>query len=440
MRSAAAIDDSLAGDPNLTLVGPYGAGEVGVETIRCRKTVYVPAPYAGLLLGADLTPIEAWHRLRGAIVNATAEEACRPLIDWLRAALVRASPDAYSALMVPKPSAPLPDALLLQHRHQPLLIHLPGLDLSINQAAGTCIAETVREVVMELRETRLENKRVREKKEGKGAAEYFRANLAHLLNLVQVTDAKDLSPVFKALVRASKHQQLLVLQRAFNAAAEDIGIHARTIATPSLLKLVLTLGFRMEIRDYLTTGLHPFFLGQHTATVRKFLRGQADRYSMVASVAGAPSLSDVEILSAPNGVTLPRNFLMAHGQWLRTGLIVGTCFGVDHNASEVLREFGKEIFVREAKLGEYLHRDAALLPQIPAVLLWHAQIRWSNWLAAQWGKTSEVPFPDLAGLWTAMENQEPLEPTFPAGYTLSPNAAYGGGMISQPTQGPNHTS
>ena len=40
------------------------------------------------------------------------------------------------------------------------------------------------------------------------------ANLAHLLNLVQVTDAKDLSPVWEVLARASKHQQhqeLLVL-------------------------------------------------------------------------------------------------------------------------------------------------------------------------------------------------------------------------------------
>ena len=62
---------------------------------------------------------------------------------------------------------------------------------------------------------------------------------------------------------------------------------------------------------------------------------------MVASGAGAPSLADVEILSAPDGVTLPCNFSMAHRQWLRTRLIVGTCFGVDHNASEGLREFGE---------------------------------------------------------------------------------------------------
>ena len=74
-------------------------------------------------------------------------------------------------------------------------------------------------------------------------------------------------------MRASKHQHLLVLQRAFDGTAEEMGLHAPTIATTSLLKLVLALGFRMESRDDLTAGLHPFVLGQHTATVRKFLCG-----------------------------------------------------------------------------------------------------------------------------------------------------------------------
>ena len=107
-----------------------------------------------------------------------------------------------------------------------------------------------------------------------------------------------------------------------------MGLCAPTIATPSLLKLVLALGFRMESRDKLTTVLHPFVLGQHIATVRKFLRGQADLYTMGASGTRASSLADTEILSAPDGVILPRNFSMARGQWLRTRLITVTCFGV----------------------------------------------------------------------------------------------------------------
>ena len=187
--------------------------------------------------------------------------------------------------------------------------------------------------------------------------------------MVQVTDAKDIPPIWEALAKASKKQQLLVLQRAFDLAAEAMGIQGPTIATPSLLKLVIALGFRMESRDDLTTELHPFVLKQHMTTVRKFLRGQADRYAMVVSGAGAPSLADTEILLAPDGVTLPQNFSMDRGQWLRTRLIVGTCFGIDHNASEGSKESGEGMSGRETELEEYTPRDSDLLPQIPALIL-----------------------------------------------------------------------
>ena len=50
--SGAAIDTSLSGDAKLTLLGPYGLGDAGVEIILCRNTVYVAAPYVGLFLGA----------------------------------------------------------------------------------------------------------------------------------------------------------------------------------------------------------------------------------------------------------------------------------------------------------------------------------------------------------------------------------------------------
>ena len=158
--SAAAIDTSLYGDTNVTLLGPYGAGDAGVEIICYCKTVYVPARYVGLLLCAHLTPAEARNRLRRAIVDAAAEADYRPLIDWLHAAIVRSVSNTHSTLIVPEPSAPLPDTLLLQHRHQLFLSHLPRLDPSINRAMGTRIAETVEEVAVEQRETWLDNKQV----------------------------------------------------------------------------------------------------------------------------------------------------------------------------------------------------------------------------------------------------------------------------------------
>ena len=123
---AASIDTSLAGYPNVTLLGTYGTVDAGDENIRCCKTVYVPAPYVGLLLSKDLSPVEAWNRLCGEIVDAGAEATCRPIIDWLRAAIVRSGPNKHSTLMVPNALAPLTETLFLQHRHRLLLIHLPG--------------------------------------------------------------------------------------------------------------------------------------------------------------------------------------------------------------------------------------------------------------------------------------------------------------------------
>ena len=63
--SAAAIDAAIAGDAGLKMLGPYGAGDAGVESVRCCKTVYVPAPYVGLFLGGNLTPPQALPGFHG---------------------------------------------------------------------------------------------------------------------------------------------------------------------------------------------------------------------------------------------------------------------------------------------------------------------------------------------------------------------------------------
>ena len=117
-------------------------------------------------------------------------------------------------------------------------------------------------------------------------------------------------------------------------------------------------------------------------------------------------------------------------------MIFGACFGVDHNASKGLKDFGEEMSARETDFEYYIPREVALHPQVPALILLHAQIRWSKWISAQWGKNSEVPFPNLAGIWTTMENQEPWEPAFPAGYTLPHENAYGGSDGSCPAPEP----
>ena len=72
---------------------------------------------------------------------------------------------------------------------------------------------------------------------------------------------------------------------------------------------------------------------------------------------------------------------MAHGQWMLTRLVLRTCFGVDHNVSKGLKEFGEEISARETDLGEYVPNEAALRPQVLDLIISHTQIQWSNCIA-----------------------------------------------------------
>ena len=58
------------------------------------------------------------------------------------------------------------------------------------------------------------------------------------------------------MVDAPKRQQLTALQCAFDDTTWRLSSRALIIVTPSLLKITLTLGFYLDHRDNLGTGLH----------------------------------------------------------------------------------------------------------------------------------------------------------------------------------------
>ena len=85
------IDTALTSDPELDLLGPFAADESDVEVICVSKTIYLPTPFVGVFLERNLTPVEAWSCLRGAIVDAGSTVYCCLVIDWLRFSLTRKS-------------------------------------------------------------------------------------------------------------------------------------------------------------------------------------------------------------------------------------------------------------------------------------------------------------------------------------------------------------
>ena len=134
-----------------------------------------------------------------------------------------------------------------------------------------------------------------------------------------------------------------MLHQALNKAATDLSLQAPTVATPALLKMMLGLDFYLASKDDLSSGLHAFALGQHTAAYRKLLKTRKDRHSLMAGGHAAPSLYDAGELVAPDGVTIPTTHGQSHGQHNRLRILGHALFEERHTLSKYLKTFGQEI-------------------------------------------------------------------------------------------------
>ena len=63
------IDTALAANLDTNLLGTLYSMNVNMNPPRVRKTIYLPAPFVGLLLKQDLKPVDSWTHLRGTIVD-----------------------------------------------------------------------------------------------------------------------------------------------------------------------------------------------------------------------------------------------------------------------------------------------------------------------------------------------------------------------------------
>ena len=145
------------------------------------------------------------------------------------------------------------DGDLLQHRHQMLTHHLPGLDPALQRFQLLLITTHVREVTVEMRMDREAKAVSRQVDIENRVLDLLGSNLTYLLHLIQVASHEDLSPVWKELAGGLKHQHLT---RALDDTAQHLSVRAPIVTIPGLLKLTLALGLRLEHRDTSGLGLH----------------------------------------------------------------------------------------------------------------------------------------------------------------------------------------
>ena len=96
--------------------------------------------------------------------------------------------------------------------------------------------------------------------------------------------------------------------------------------------MVLGMDFCLASKDDLSSGLHSFTLGQHTAARRKLLKTRADRHNLMAGGHAAPGLADAEELVAPDGMTILTLHRQARGQHNRLRILGHALFVERHTS------------------------------------------------------------------------------------------------------------
>jgi hypothetical protein len=102
------IDQTFGADLAVNLLGPFGNDDAGTEVlVRVRYAMLLPFCYMRLLLRRPLTPREAWIQLAGAIYANGKQDACAPLIDWLRVVVTRQAEGLVPRVQLEHPRIPL---------------------------------------------------------------------------------------------------------------------------------------------------------------------------------------------------------------------------------------------------------------------------------------------------------------------------------------------
>ena len=169
---------------------------------------------------------------------------------------------------------------------------IPGINPKISRVQGMLIAANIGELFLNQNEEWIKKDLLRQSATAKGPANLLGLNVHHLLHLTYVTNVESLPPLWTSLERAPKENHLEMLQAALDGAEALLYAQFTIVVNLELLKRFLGIQILMEDREYLTMGVQPFTLGQHTIAVQKALAACSARHALVVRGGAALSLAD----------------------------------------------------------------------------------------------------------------------------------------------------
>ena len=412
----------LAGDPAVTMVGPFANGEAGTELVRTRRVMYVPPRYLSIFLCADLSPRVGYERLLAATTANNDNVTCEPLLQWMRLAMTMSAANTASMLAHAPPTVPLPDAQLIEHRWAIVTRLLPVLDPSQTQHGAQHIAASIGALADEQRIARNAETTRRLAERIKNPSSHFGTAVRSIMRLCQVATEQHLPTLYHDLARAPKRQEIGVVQAAIDDAATQFGVQSSLVVTPSLGKKVATLAWQMTNAEDLSTGLHPFVVGYKTPAERQDQLDLLAMHDMVMGNGTAPSLQDARIITSTDQVSLPLNVSGGRYTLLNMLLLCSATLGAAHPVTTELHRFVEEYERNEPQLEHIAPPPHIHRMHVPAYMVRWVQLRFSRWVDNQVMSATPIAAPRFADLFDQIFNCEPWAPPFPAAYFQAPPA------------------
>jgi hypothetical protein len=410
------LDQMLAADQAVNLVGPFGNDDAGTEVIRVRHTILVPFRYVRLLLQTPLTPKEAWIQVAGAVMADGNHVACAPLIDWLRAAITRQADGQASRVQIAHPTVPLMLPALIKQRWKLVLTDLPALSGGATLAAGTAIASSLNALVTDNREFREADERRREQDKARTPEKCFGRNgVAKLLRLCQVANSDELPEMWQNLAAEPRRQDgIVTIQQAFDSTAQSLGLYGVHIPiTPDIVAKIRSIALDMANEEDLMTGIHPFTFAYLDSSKIAEAYAIAEQYKMLHDDKGTPTLQDAITLATPSRVKLPKSQSEAHIHFQNFRVALHVLLGGTHAFTQAYDAFWR----RWSTSQQYLLSVRTQQPlMFPALAVRWVQLRVSLWFAQQTMENAALEPPNFVELLNLMRLHAPWEPTFPAHY------------------------
>jgi hypothetical protein len=412
----AVLDQLLAADPALSLVGPFGNEDAGTDVVRVRQAMLVPFRYVRLLLERPLTLREAWVQVAGAIYNDGAHDACAPLLDWFRVALTRQAEGQPSRLQQEHPRVPLMLPALVQRRWQLVLADLLALSEGATLAAGHVIASSLNALVSDNREFRNADEARREQNSTRTPEKCFgRSGVLKLLRLCQVPTSDSLPDMWIQMANEPHRQDgIVTIQQAFDSTAQSLGLLGVHIPiTPDVVAKIRSVALEMSNEDDLTTGIHPFTFAYLDTSEIAEAYAIAEQYKMLHDDKGAPSLQDAIILATPGCLKLPKSFSEAHIYFQNFRVALHVLMGSAHELTKAYDAFWRRWSTsQQYLLGVYTQQPG----MFPTLAVRWVQLRISLWFAQQAMENAPLEVPNFADLLNQIRLHLPWEPSLPAHY------------------------